>query len=534
MHNIYMAHICTVDSDTITTVTDMLLLIDKLSKEQMETLLSEGSVTCEDQKVNLDQFTDNKTFQEPFRTAFVLKVLGKTTGTLLYALSLIDCEGGTYGRRIGQKLGKDDNYIRQLLNIMEQIGVLRCSEGKGKQKIFTLEDDLVILPKGQVARLLNGNPVSITELISRELDHGNVKLEDLFITVYDDSINQIIHAGGQKEKFEVGQLVESLIKSGVVRTFETSSSKRLRHQEFLSFYQLLSVLKNVKEQLPKDTHGNVQSSDLTHLIEQELHKKDETGELARRYRNYVQYRMRKQIITEQGTASIDFSTLKELIQKKAKNKDLELSAKMRNVLAEDVITSLKGLPITSYKDEFIDSFIDNILEDRFLITSSEDIMNQVETLMRVGNRLLENTIDIQDLDTTKAREFCAEASLNFLSLLLLLHDGVPPQRLSLMNKAFFKKRGSKSAFISLVENFSSLRKNKKIKKMDEFSIVKKVLKEEFQAFDVARFLEMYLKMVDLHGIEEFNLGEFIKKTKVIACMGKLLYEFKKHQMEQIA
>ncbi|MGD2250492.1 MAG: hypothetical protein PVF58_19010 [Candidatus Methanofastidiosia archaeon] len=519
---------------TITTITDMLLLIDKLSKEQMETLLSGGVVTCDGQEITLDEVTHKGEFKEPFRTAFVLKVLGKTTGTLLYALSLIDCEEGTYGRRIGQELGKDDNYIRQLLNIMEQMGVLTCSEGKGKQKIFTLEEDLIILPKGQVSRLLEGNPVSIAELISRELDHGNINLEELFITVYDESINQIIHAGGQKEKFEVGQLVESLIKSGVVRTFETSSSKRLRHQEFLSFYELLSLLKHVKEKLPKDPEGNVASSDLTQLIEQELHKKDETGELARRYRNYVQYRMRKQIVTEKGKASIDFATLKELIQKKAKDKDLELSAKMRNVLAEDVITSLKGLPITSYKDEFIDTFIDNVLEDRFLITSSEDIMNQVETLMRVGNRLLENAVDIQDLDTTKAREFCAEASLNYLSLLLLLHDGVPPQRLSLMNKAFFKKRGSKSVFTYLVENFSSLRKNKVIQEMGEFSIVKTVLKEEFQAFDVARFLEMYLKMVDFQGVEEFNLDDFIKNTKVVSCMGRLLYKFRKIQMEQIA
>ena len=509
----------------------MLLLMDKLGKQQLETLLSGGEVTCDGQVITLDDFQKNGNFEEPYRTAFVLKILGKTTGALLCALGLIDCEQGTYGRRIGQELEKDDNYIRQLLNIIERMGILQVSEGKGKQKIFTLEEDLVILPKGQLADLLEGESVSINDLIVRELKEGHIHLEELFAKLYDEYINCIIHPREEKEKFEVGQLIESMIKSGVVRTFETSSSKRLRPAHFLTFYQLLELLSTVKENLPQDAEGNVKSSDLTRAIGEELQKRDKTGALARRYRDYVQYRMRKQIVTEEGTASIDFSTLKDLIDKMAETKGIELSAKMRNLIAEDVITSLKGLPITSFRDTFIESFIGNVLEDRFLITSSEEVMNQVKTLMRVGERLLENARDIQHLDETKAKEFTAEASLNFLSLLLLLYGEIPPQKLSLMTKAFTKKKGDQSVFILLVEDFSSLRKNKKTREMEEFLKVKDILEKRFQAFDVARFLKMYLKMVKFHKQEDFNLEEFIEATEVISGIGRLLFQFRISQME---
>jgi transcriptional regulator NrdR family protein len=508
-----------------------LLLIDKLSKEQLETLLAGEPVTCEDQVLALDSFMEDGEFKEPYRTALVLKVLGKTTGALLCALSLIDCEGGTYGRRIGQELEKDDNYIRQLLNIMELMGILKSSEGKGKQKIFTVQEDLIILPRDQLARVVEGHPVSIELLISRELEKGTVCLEDLFCTLYDDTINQIVQSDEKKERFEVGQLIESLIKSGVVRTFETSSSKRLTQEGFLTFYQLLDLLKTVKEKIPRDQQNNVKSADLTRVIEEELHHRDETGELARRYRNYVQYRMRKQIVTVEGTASIDFATLKNRIDKMADQKGLHLSSNMRNVLAENLITSLKGLPITSFKDTFIESFIDNLLEDKFLITSSEDMMNKAETLLRVGTRLLENARDIQDLDAAKSREFTAEASLNILSLLLLLQGESPPQKLFLMNKAFLKKKGNGSVFASLVEDFSSLRKNKEMREKEEFLEVERTLKEQYEAFDMGRFLITYLKMVSGEPAEEFSLEQFVGATDVLQLISGLLYEFRMKQME---
>jgi len=461
----------------------------------------------------------------------VLKILGKTTGALLCALSLIDGEKGSYGRRIGQELEKDDNYIRQLLNILELIGILRSSEGKGKQKIFTLEEDLLILPKGQLSSFLEGNPVSVETLILRELENEQIRLEELVVCFYDEDINQIIHRE-RKEKFEVGQLIESMIKSGVVRTFETSSSKSLHHEGFLSFYQLLELLCTVKKNVPRDSEGNVKSSDLTRIITDELLKRDETGELARRYRDYVLYRLRKQIITDEGVITIDFSTLKELIDKTAESKGINLSAKMRNLLAEDVITSLKGLPITSFKESFIQSLIDNWLEDRFLITSSEEAMNQVETMMRVGDRLLENAKDIQGMDAAKATEFVAEASLNFLSLLLLLHGEIPPQKLSLMGKAFMKKKGNQSVFGSLVENFSTVRKDKKIKEAESFKKVKAVLEEKLQAFDVARFFRMYLKMIKGHKPEDFPLEDVIKDTEVVSLLCKLLVQFRMDQLAE--
>jgi hypothetical protein len=510
-------------------VIEKLLFIDRLSKNDLEILLSEGSVISDEKAITLDDLKDNGQFTEPYRTALVLKILGKTTGALLCALGLIDCEQGTYGRRIGQELNKDDNYIRQLLNILEKMGILRSTEGKGKQRIFTLEDDLLVLPKGQLRSLLQGNPVSVETLILRELDKGYVHLEELVARFYDETINQIIHSGEKKEKFEVGQLIESMIKSGVVRTFETSSSKRLRHEGFLTFYQLLSLLNTVRENLPRDAQGNVKSSDLTRIITEELQKRDETGELARRYRDYVQYRLRKQIVTGEGTVVIDFSTLKELIGTIADQKGITLSAKMRNLLAEDVITSLKGLPITSFKDSFIKSFIDNWLEDRFLITSSEEVMNQVQTLMRVGNRLLENARDIQELDAAKAKEFATEASLNFLSMLLLLQGEIPPQKLSLIDNAFMKKKRDRSVFMLFVENFSLVRKDKRMKETEAFLRIKKVVEEKFQAFDVARFLKMYLKIV--YKQEEFNLEDFIEATDVISLMGKLLFQFRMDQLE---
>ncbi|MBU6999734.1 MAG: hypothetical protein HXS41_06600 [Theionarchaea archaeon] len=508
-----------------------LLLIDKLSKEQLETLLAGKSVTCDDHILTLDSFKENGEFKEPYRTALVLKVLGKTTGALLCALSLIDCEDGTYGRRIGQELEKDDNYIRQLLNIMELIGILESSEGKGKQKIFTLKEDLIILPRDQLGRMVEGHPVSIELLISRELEKGSICLEDLFSALYDNAINQIVQQDDKKEKFEIGQLIESLVKSGVVRTFETSSSKRLTQEGFITFYQLLELLKAVKERIPKDEQKNVRSSDLTRIIEEELHNRDETGELARRYRNYVQYRMRKQIVTAKGTASIDFATLKNRIDKMANQKGLRLSSKMRNVLAEDLISGLKGLPITSFKDAFLESFIDNLLEDKFLITSSEDLMNKAETLLRVGTRLLESARDIQDLDASKSREFAAEASLSVLSLLLLLQGESPPQKLSLMNKAFLKKKGNGSIFASVVEDFSSLKKDKELREKEEFMEVEKTLKEQYEAFDMGRFLITYLKMVSGEQTEEFSLQQFIEATEILRLSGGLLYEFRIKQME---
>ena len=194
----------------------------------MGTLLSEGSVICDNQSVMLNDLKEGNTFKEPYRTALVLKILGKTTGTLLCALSLIDCEEGAYGRKIGQVLHKDDNYIRQLLNILELIGILQSSEGKGKQRIFTLENDLVILPRDQISCLIQGDRVSIPLLVSRELEKGTIHLDELFTQLYDRNINCIIHPREGKEKFEIGQLIESMIKSGVIRTFETSSSKRIR------------------------------------------------------------------------------------------------------------------------------------------------------------------------------------------------------------------------------------------------------------------------------------------------------------------
>ncbi|MBU7024576.1 MAG: hypothetical protein HXS40_10465, partial [Theionarchaea archaeon] len=275
----------------------------------------------------------------------------------------------------------------------------------------------------------------------------------------------------------------------------------------------------------------VKSADLTRVIEEELHRRDETGELARRYRNYVQYRMRKQIVTAEGTASIDFATLKNRIDKMADQKGLHLSSNMRNVLAENLITSLKGLPITSFKDTFIESFIDNLLEDKFLITSSEDMMNQAETLLRVGTRLLENARDIQDLDAAKSREFTAEASLNILSLLLLLQGESPPQRVSLMNKAFLKKKGNGSVFASLVKDFSSLKKNKEMKEKEEFLEVEKTLKEQYGAFDMGRFLITYLKTVSGEPAEEFSLEQFVGATDVLRLISGLLYEFRMKQME---
>lgn len=507
----------------------MLLLIDRLNKDQMGTLLAEGSVICNGQSIMLDDLKENGEFKEPYRTALVLKILGKTTGTLLCALSLIDYEKGTYGRKIGQELGKDDNYIRQLLNIMELIGILQSSEGKGKQRIFTLEKDLVILPRDQMGRLMQGDAVSIPLLISRELKRGTLQLEELFYQLYDKPINCIIHPREGKEKFKIGQLIESMVKSGVVRTFETSSSKRLRYQGFLTFYQLLELLNRVRTTVPKDAEGNVKSSDLTKAVEEELHKWDESGELARRYRNYVHYHTYKQIVTSEGPVPIDFSTLKELIQKKAEHKNIELSAKMRNLIAENLIASLKGLPITSFTDTFIDNFIDNLLEDRFLITSSEDVMNQVETLMRVGDRSLENAKDIQDLDAQKAKEYVDEASLNYLSLLLLLHGGTSPQKLSLMTKAFLKKKGDQSIFALVVENFSSLRKDKETREKEEFSKVEEALKKQFQAFDVTRFLRLYLRMVE--GDMAVDLEAFIEATVIVSFMGKLLFEFRMSQVE---
>ena len=506
-----------------------LLLIDKLTKDQMGTLLSEGSVVCDNQPIRLDDLKEDNKLKEPYRTALVLKILGKTTGTLLCALSLIDCEEGAYGRKIGQVLGKDDNYIRQLLNIMELIGILESSEGKGKQRIFTLENDLVILPRDQINRLIQGDHVSIPLLVSRELEKGTIHLEELFTQLYDKNINCIIHPREGKEKFEIGQLIESMIKSGVIRTFESSSSKRLRHQGFLTFYQLLKLLNTVRVTVPKDAEGNVKSADLTKAIEEELQKQDESGELARRYRNYVHYHTYKQIVTDEGPVLIDFSTLKELIQKKAGHKNIELSAKMRNVIAENLIASLKSLPITSFTNTFIDNFIDNLLEDRFLITSTEDVMNQVETLLRVGDRSLENAKDIQDLDAQKAKEYADEASLNYLSLLLLLHGGTSPQKLSLMTKAFLKKKGDQSIFALVVENFSFLRKDKGTREKEEFSKVEKALKEQFQAFDVTRFLRSYLKMVE--GDMAVDLETFIEATVIVSFVGKLLFGFRISQIE---
>ncbi|MBU7030000.1 MAG: hypothetical protein HXS48_23920 [Theionarchaea archaeon] len=512
----------------INSVMKRLLLIDMLSKDDLQKLLSAGSVQCGDEVIALEDIQEEGQFKEPYRTALVLKILGKTTGALLCALSLIDCEQGSYGRRIGQELGKDDNYIRQLLNILEQMRILHSLEGKGKQRIFTLQEDLVILPKGQLSNLVQGKKISAEVLVVRELERGHVHLENLLARLYDESINQIIHPNGKKEKFEVGQLIESMIKSGVVRTFETSSSKHLRHEGFLTFYQLLNLLDTVRQNLPRDAEGNVKSADLTQVIAEELQKRDKTGQLARRYKDYVQYRLRKQIITDEGTASIDFSTLKDLIDKTAETKRIELSSKMRNLLAEDAITSLKGLPITSFTDSFIETFIDNMLEDRFLITSSEEMMNQVETLLRVGDRLLENAKDIQHLDQGKAKEFVTEASVNFLSLLLLLHSEMPPQKLSLMPKAFMKKRGDHSVFALLVENFSSMRKDKKMRETEAFVKVKKILEEKFQAFDVARFLRMYIKVV--RSQEDFNLEEFIEYTEAVSLIGKILFQSRMHQM----
>lgn len=512
----------------INSVMKRLLLIDMLSKDDLQKLLSAGSVQCGDEVIALEDIQEEGQFKEPYRTALVLKILGKTTGALLCALSLIDCEQGSYGRRIGQELGKDDNYIRQLLNILEQMRILHSLEGKGKQRIFTLQEDLVILPKGQLSNLVQGKKISAEVLVVRELERGHVHLENLLARLYDESINQIIHPNGKKEKFEVGQLIESMIKSGVVRTFETSSSKHLRHEGFLTFYQLLNLLDTVRQNLPRDAEGNVKSADLTQVIAEELQKRDKTGQLARRYKDYVQYRLRKQIITDEGTASIDFSTLKDLIDKTAETKGIELSSNMRNLLAEDAITSLKGLPITSFTDSFIETFIDNMLEDRFLITSSEEMMNQVETLLRVGDRLLENAKDIQHLDQGKAKEFVIEASLNFLSLLLLLHSEMPPQKLSLMPKAFMKKRGDHSVFALLVENFSSMRKDKKMRETEAFVKVKKILEEKFQAFDVARFLRMYIKVV--RSQEDFNLEEFIEYTEAVSLIGEILFQSRMHQM----
>ena len=507
-----------------------LLLIDKLGKNDLQKLLSEGSVSCGDQVITLEDLQEEGRFKEPYRTALVLKILGKTTGALLCALSLIDCEHGTYGRRIGQELKKDDNYIRQLLNILEEIDILDSSEGKGKQRIFTLREDLLLLPKGQLPQLMQGKPISTELLMSRELENQNIHLEDLLHCVFDERINQIIHPGAEREKFEVGQLIESMVKCGIVRTFETSSSKRLHHQEFLTFYELLTLLEMVVQKVPQDRDSNIRSSDLTRIIEEELQKRDETGEIARKYRDYVHYGKRKQIVTDEGPVSIDFSTLKERIKTTAEQKGIKLSSKMKNLLAEDVITSLKGLPMRSFTHSFIEMLIDNLLEDRFLITSSEERMKKVETLMRVGNRLLESARDYQHLDAAKATEYSAEASLNFLSLLLLLYGEVPSQKLLLMSKAFMKKKGDQSIFTIVVEDFSSARKMKKIKEMEEFSRAKQFLEEKVHAFDVARFLKMYLKMVESYSQEDFVLEEFIEATEVIALLGRLLFAHKM-QME---
>lgn len=528
MHNIYMAYICTGERVIPINTMKTLLLIDRLSKDQLETLLTKGSVMCDDQVFALGDLKEEGRFKEPYRTALVLKVLGKTTGALLCALGFIDCEEGAYGRMIGQELGKDDNYIRQLLNILECMEILHSSEGKGKQRVFTLQEDLILLPRGQLKDLLQGKAASMKSLTARELEEGHIHLEELFAALYDAKINQIISHREWKEKFEVGQLIESMIKSGVVRTFETSSSKRLHHEGFLSFYQLLELLNTVRQRIPLDEEGNVTSADLTRVVGEELQKRDETGELARRYRDYVQYRMRKQIVTEEGSVSIDFPTLKDLIDKTAQQKGIDLSGKMRNLLAEDLITSLKGLPITSFKAGFIESFIDNLLEDRFLITSSEKMMNQAETLMRVGERLLANAQDFQHLDTVKAREYTRDASLSFLSLLLFLYSEVPPQKLSLMTKAFLKKKGEQSIFTLLVEDFSSVRKDKNLKETEDFLKVKNYLEEKFGAFDVARFLRTYLK---IHIQEDFQLVEFIESTGAVASIGKLLFELRKSQME---
>ncbi len=503
--------------------------MDGLNRNELQKLLSGEVVTHDGETITLNDIQEDGQFKEPYRTALVLKILGKTTGALLCALGLIDCEEGTYGRRIGQELEKDDNYIRQLLNILEQMKILHSSEGKGKQKIFTLEEDLIILARGQLPDILQGRRTSVERLILRELERGNVHLETLFARFYDENINQIIHPKDLKEKFEIGQLIESMIKCGVVRTFETSSSKHLHQEGFLTFYQLLDLLDAVSKSLPLDSERNVKSSDLTRIIGEELQKRDKTGALAKRYRDYIQYRLRKQIITDEGTASIDFSTLKDLIDRTAKTKGIELSAKMRNLLAEDVITSLKGLPITSFKNSFIETFIDNMLEDRFLITSSEEIIHQVETLLRVGERLLENAKDIQHLDQEKAKEFVTEASLNFLSLLLLLHSEIPPQKLSLMAKAFLKKRRDHSVFIHVVENFSAMKKDRRIKETEELMKVKEMLEERFQAFDIARFLRMYLKMVRS---QEFHLEEFIKSTEVVSLISRLLVQFRMHQLAE--
>jgi hypothetical protein len=523
-----MAIICTAYKGgiRIKPVIKNLLLIDRLSKNELEKLLTTGSAVCGDEVITLDDLQESGQFAEPYRTALALKILGKTTGALLCALGLIDFEGGTYGRRIGQELEKDDNYIRQLLNILERMGILHSSEGKGKQRIFTLEEDLLILPKGQLSHLLEGKPISVESLILRELEGGSVHLEELVSHYYDEHINEIIHPREKKEKFEVGQLIESMIKSGVVRTSETYSSKRLRHEGFLTFYELLDILDTVRQNLPLDEEGNVESSDLTGLIAEELQKRDESGELVRRYRDYVQYRLRKQIVTSEGNIPIDFSTLKDLIKKTADDKGIVISSKMKNLVAEDLISSLKGLPITSFKDSFIESFIDNWLEDRFLITSSEERMNQVEKLIGAGEGLLKAAKDIQHMDAVRARRYAADTGLNVLSLLLLLYGESPPQKLSLMSKQFSKKKGNQSIFTLIVEDFSLLRKDERIRETEEFSKVKKAVEEKFQAFDAARFLKMYLKMIKGYAQEDFNLEEFIEVTEVMSLVGKLLYQFR--------
>jgi hypothetical protein len=509
-------------------IVENLLIIDKLSKSDLEILLSDGSITCEGQPITLDRFREEGTLKEPYRTALVLKVMGKTTGALLCALSLIDGEDGSYGRRIGQLLSKDDNYIRQLLHLLEHMGILSSSTGKGKQRIFTLERDVLILPKGQLDNVLKGKPFCSKTLTVREIQEGTLSVEDLFTCLYDHQINQIIHPSGEKEKFEIGQLIESMIKSGITRTLETSSSKRLRPEEFLTFYQLLALLDRVRRRVPLDTQGNVSSADLTRIIGEELHMKDPTGNLSKKYQDYVQYRLRKQIVTAEGIASIDFSTLKDLIDSISTQKGINLSSKMRNLIAEDIISSLKGLPITSFKESFITGFVDNWLEDRFLITSSEEMMNQVETLLRVGKRLVENAKDIQPLDEEKATEFATGASLNVLSVLLLMAGEIPPQKRTLMKKAFSKKKGDQSIFGHIVENFSSVRKDNTFKLMSEFQETKKILEGKFQAFDVARFLRNYIKMVTSY-TQEKELVDFIETTEAVWHIGHLLYQYRMHQ-----
>ena len=139
---------------------------------------------------------------------------------------------------------------------------------------------------------------------------------------------------------------------------------------------------------------------------------------------------------------------------------------------------------------------------------------------------------IQGMDAEKATEFVAEASLNFLSLLLLLHGEIPPQKLSLMGKAFLKKKGDQSVFGSLVENFSTMRKDKKIKETESFKRVKAVLEEKLQAFDVARFFRMYLKMIKGYKPEDFPLGDVIKDTEVVALLCRLLVQFRVDQLAE--